>query len=286
MTANKTIKIAIQGIVGSYHHQVALNHFGDDANIMACDSFQKVVDALNKNQAEYGVLAIENSIAGSILPNYALIDDNHLSIVAEEYLNIKHYFMGIKGQTMHDILEVRSHPMAILQCMETLKKYPHIKIVEDKDTAQVARHIAKNNLLNIAAIASEKAAELYGLEILQSDVQTVKVNKTRFFIVSKNSLNPIEKASKASLKFILDDTKGGLAGVLNLMYNCQLNLTKIQSIPIIESPFEYAFFVDVTFEKEKHLEKAIQVLEIMTKHLKVFGKYEKFDFQNLHEPKK
>ena len=280
MTINT--KIAIQGIVGSYHHQVAVNHFGENANILACDSFQKVVDAINKNEAEYGVMAIENSIAGSILPNYGLIDDNHLTIVAEEYLNIKHFFLGLKGQTMKDILKVRSHPMAILQCMDTLKKYPNIEIIEDKDTAQVARYIANNQLLHVAAIASEKAAELYGLQILQKDVQKVKINKTRFFIVSKNQLIHNEKPNKASLKFVLEDTPGGLAGVLNIMYNCHLNLTKIQSIPIADSLFEYAFFVDVTFEKEKQFDQALKVLEIMTKQLKVFGKYTKFNFENLH----
>lgn len=163
--------------------------------------------------------------------------------------------------------------MAIIQCMETLKKFPQIKIIEDKDTAQVAKFISDNKLKNVAAIASEKAAELYGLEILKSDVQTVKTNKTRFFVITKKVGKYVTNPNKASLKFVLDDTPGGLAGVLNLMYNCRLNLTKIQSLPIIEAPFQYAFFVDITFDEEKQLEKAIEVLNIMTKQLIVLGKY-------------
>jgi len=273
MTIINNIKVAIQGIRGSYHHQVALDYFGQNIDPLACDSFQKVADAIINDEVDFGIMAIENSIAGSILPNYALIDNNKLSIVAEYYLNIVHCFMGLNDQSLADIEEVRSHPMAILQCMETLKKYPHIKIIEDKDTAQVAELISEKKLKGVMAIASEQAANLYDLKILLKDVQTIKDNRTRFFIISKNEKTKTE-TNKASLKFELDDTPGSLAAVLNLMTNCRLNLTKIQSMPIIETPFQYAFFVDVLYEKEKHIDKALKVLDIMTKHCKVFGRYQ------------
>ena len=164
--------------------------------------------------------------------------------------------------------------MALLQCMDFLKKHTHIKLVEDKDTAETARRIHKNQLKKIAAIGSKVAAEMYGLNIIAPEIQTVNNNMTRFFIISKEeSQVPKEHINKASLKFELDDTPGSLATVLNVMTNCKLNLTKIQSMPIIETPFQYSFFVDVVFEKYKHYEKASKILEIMTSHFKVLGEY-------------
>jgi prephenate dehydratase len=279
MITNKANKVAIQGIQGSYHHQVALDHFGADFEILPCDSFQKVIDAVRNDRVEFGVMAIENSIAGSILPNYALIDENPLAIVGEYYLKIKHYVIGIKGQKMKNITEVRSHPIALLQCKETFKKYPNIKIVEDKDTASVAKEIAKHNLINVAAIASETAAKLYGLDLLMEDVQTIKDNQTRFFILAKDQNETVGEASKASIKFELEDALGSLATVLNILTNCKLNLTKIQSLPVIETPFQYAFFIDVVFENEKYFHKAEKVLKIMTKNYKRFGIYKKFQMK-------
>jgi prephenate dehydratase len=279
MIKNKLKAVAIQGIQGSYHHQVALDHFGADFEILPCDSFQKVVDAVCNDRVEFGIMAIENSIAGSILPNYALIDENPLAIVGEYYLKIKHYVIGIKGQKMKNITEVRSHPIALLQCKETFKKYPNIKIVEDKDTASVAKEIAKQNLVNVAAIASETAAKLYGLDLLMEDVQTIKDNQTRFFILSKKQNETAGESSKASIKFELEDALGSLATVLNILTNCNLNLTKIQSMPVIETPFQYAFFIDVVFENEKYFHKAEKVIKIMTKNYKRFGIYQKFQIK-------
>ena len=267
-------KIAIQGIKGSFHHQVAQEYFHQNVAVNECLSFDALVDSLLNDKSQLAVMAIENSIAGSIIPNYALIDKNELHIIGEYYLDIIQNLMVLNGQELSEIQEVHSHPMALLQCMEFLKKHPKIKLVEDKDTAETAKRIHQKELKGIAAIGSKAAASLYDLTIIAPEIQTVNNNMTRFFIISKEAnVLPKEEINKASLKFELDDTPGSLATVLNVMTNCKLNLTKIQSMPIMETPFQYSFFVDVVFEKYKHYEKAMKVLAIMTSHFKVLGEY-------------
>ncbi len=267
-------KIAIQGIKGSFHHQVAQEYFHQNVSVNECLSFEAVVDSLLHDKSQLAVMAIENSIAGSIIPNYALIDKNELHITGEYYLDIIQNLMVLNGQKISEIEEVHSHPMALLQCMDFLKKHPKIKLVEDKDTAETARRIHQKQIKGIAAIASKAAAEMYDLTIIVPEIQTVNNNMTRFFIISKDAGTlQKEEINKASLKFELDDTPGSLATVLNVMTNCKLNLTKIQSMPIIETPFQYSFFVDVVFEKYKHYEKAMKILAIMTNHFKVLGEY-------------
>ena len=272
----ETKKIAIQGIKGSFHHQVAEEYFQSELLLDECMSFENLVTSLKENKTDKGVMALENSIAGSIIPNYALIDTHNLHIIGEHYLDIHMNLMALKGQQIQDILEVHSHPIALLQCAVFFKQYPHIKLVESEDTAETARRIHDLNLTGIAAVASPTAAKLYGLDILAAGIHTVKSNKTRFVIL-KNVYKefPKEDINKASIKFELDDTAGSLATILNVMNNCKLNLTKIQSMPIIETPFQYSFFVDVVFEKYKHYEKAKKILELMTTHFKVLGEYKK-----------
>ena len=267
-------KIAIQGIKGSFHHQVAQEYFHQNVAVNECLSFDALVDSLLNDKSQLAVMAIENSIAGSIIPNYALIDKNELHIIGEYYLDIIQNLMVLNGQKLSEIQEVHSHPMALLQCMEFLKKHPKIKLVEDKDTAETAKRIHQKELKGIAAIGSKAAASMYDLTIIAPEIQTVNNNMTRFFIISKEAnVLPKEEINKASLKFELDDTPGSLATVLNVMTNCKLNLTKIQSMPIMETPFQYSFFVDVVFEKYKHYEKAMKILAIMTNHFKVLGEY-------------
>jgi prephenate dehydratase len=267
-------KIAIQGIKGSFHHQVAGEYFGEDYELEECMSFPELVESLISNRAGVGIMALENSIAGSIIPNYALIDRNDLHIIGEHYLNISMNLMVLKGQRLDDIKEVHSHPIALLQCADFFSGYPHIKLVESVDTAETAERICKNRLKDIGAVGSPVAAQLFGLDIVAKDIHTIKSNKTRFVVVkTQNSVIPREEINKASIKFELDDTPGSLATVLNVMNNCKLNLTKIQSMPIIERPFQYSFFADVTFSKYKHYEKAKAILEMMTTHFKVLGEY-------------
>jgi len=267
------LTIAIQGIRGSFHHQVAGEYFGESV-LDECMSFESVVRSLKENRSHKGIMALENSIAGSIIPNYALIDKNDLHIIGEHYLNIHMNLMALPGQTIADIREVHSHPIALLQCAVFFADYPHIKLVESSDTAETAQRINEHKLHGIAAVAGPKAAPMYGLEVLASGIHTVKSNMTRFVIVkTQNKVLPKEEINKASIKFELDDTPGALAAVLNMMTTCKLNLTKIQSMPIIETPFQYSFFVDIVFEKYKHYEKAKKILELMTTHFKVLGEY-------------
>ena len=267
-------KVAIQGIKGSFHHQVALEYYHHEIDVNECMSFEELVESLLSSQSDQAVMALENSIAGSIIPNYALIDKNNLLIIGEYYMDIHQNFIALKGQKLDDITEVHSHPMALLQCMEFLKKYPHIKLVEDKDTAETARRIHQKQLMGIAAIASKTASKLYDLEILAPEIQTINNNMTRFVILNKeNSFVPKKEINKASLKFELDHKRGSLAAVLNVMSDCKLSLTKIQSLPKIETPWKYSFFVDVTFDEYEDYSKAKSLLEIMADYFKVLGEY-------------
>jgi prephenate dehydratase len=269
-----TTKIAIQGIKGSFHHQVVKEYFSENVEIDECLSFEELIDSLLSGKTDQAVMAIENSIAGPIIPNYALIDKNNLHIIGEHYLSIHQNLMTLKGQKIEDIKEVHSHPMALLQCMDFLKQYPNIKLVEDKDTAETARRIQEKQLTGIAAIASKTASEMYDLEIIAPEIQTIKNNMTRFVIIKKqNSFLPESEINRASIKFELDHKRGSLAAVLNVMSDCKLNLTKIQSLPKIETPWKYSFFVDVTFEKYEDFAKAKTLLNIMAEYLKVLGEY-------------
>ena len=278
-------KIGIQGIQGSNHDLVAKQYFDENHEIQEFLSFDDLVESLSKNQCDFGVMAIENSIAGSIIPNYALIDKNDLQIVGEYYLNIHHHLMSLPGQDLKAIKEVVSHPMALLQCKEYLRSQLDVRLVEDVDTADVAKRISENQIRGIAAIAPKIAADLYGLEVLADDIQTIKNNATRFVIIQNRNeqkkldaevleaTNLQSKINKASLKFMLDHKRGSLATVLNVMSDCKLNLTKIQSLPKIETPWKYAFFVDVTFDDVKDYKKAISIIEIMAEDFKILGEY-------------
>jgi len=266
--------IAIQGIKGSFHHEVAQQYFNLNTEVVECMSFDSAVDSLLQEQTDTIVMALENSIAGSIIPNYALIDHHNLDIVGEYYLDIQHNLLALNGQSIGDIKEVHSHPMALLQCKVFFKDYPHIKLVEAKDTADVAKQINAAQIKGIAAIASKNAAELYDLKILAPSIQTIKHNETRFVIVKRQN-HEIERKgiNKASLKFELDHKRGSLATILNVMSDCKLNLTKIQSLPKIDTPWKYAFFVDVTFETYEDYEKANAIMNIMAQNFKVLGEY-------------
>lgn len=266
--------VAIQGIKGSFHHIVSQQFFEKPVDCIDCLTFDRVVDSLITGESDAAVMALENSIAGSIIPNYALIDKYKLHIVGEHYLDIQHNLMAWPGQRIGDIKEVYSHPMALLQCKEFFKQHPHIKLVEDKDTAEVAERIRKQELKGIGAIASVTAAEIFELDILAHSIQTIKHNETRFVIVKRvNSEVPENEINKASVKFEANHKRGSLAAILNVMSDCRLNLTKIQSLPIVETPWKYAFFVDVTFETYNDFKKAKSLIDIMAEGFKVLGEY-------------
>ena len=270
----KKLNIGIQGIKGSYHHIASESYFNENFNLRECLTFDHLVNEIEKSEIDMGVMAIENSIAGSIIPNYALIDQNNLLIVGEVYFKINHNLMALNGQNINQINEVFSHPMALLQCKSFFSEYPHIRLVESDDTAYEARRISKNNLKGVAAIASIEAAKYYNLNVLFKSIQTIKNNITRFVIIQKRTNQPIiDNINKASLKFILDDKRGSLAAVLNAMSDCKLNLTKIQSLPVIEKPGKYSFFVDLIFDDINNYLKAKKILSIMASHFKVLGEY-------------
>lgn len=268
------LKVAIQGVKGSNHHQVATDFFGDNIDLLECNSFDAVIDSLIVGAADKGIMAIENSIAGSIIPNYNLVYHNNIHVIGEHYLNIHHNLMVMKGKTFEDIHEVHSHPMALLQCKEFFKAHPQIKLVESVDTAETAKRIKEGQLANIAAIAPKMAAELYDLEIIADNIQTIVNNSTRFIVLKKqNKVLPEAEINKASLRFITDHKRGSLATVLNVMSDCNMNMTKIQSLPVIETPWKYAFFVDVTFDKYEYFAKTKSLMQIMAEDFKVLGEY-------------
>ena len=268
------VRVAIQGKLGSFHHIVAQRYFGDRLSLVACNTFDSSVGAVIKDNADLAVMAIENSIAGSIIPNYALIDQNDLKIIGEYGLSIHHNFMALPDQKIEDIKEVHSHPMALLQCKNFFQNYPNIVLIESEDTAEEAYRISKDQIMGVGAIASSEAANMHNLNIMASSIQTIKNNITRFVIVQKKGeLIPENKINKASLKFILDHQRGSLAAVLNVMSDCQLNLTKIQSLPVIETPGKYAFFVDVTFDDFNNYDKAKKLISIMASKFKILGEY-------------
>ncbi len=268
------MKIAIQGIKGSFHHITANQYFGKNITLNECLSFDEMPKLLTNNNVDYLVMAIENSIAGAILANYKLIDEYNLNIIGEVYLPIQHQLMALENQSLKDIKEVWSHPMAINQCRVFLRKQPHIKLIEESDTAEVARLIQEKQLKGIAAIASKKAAEIYNLKIIESNIQTNKENYTRFFILNKEPKQIID-FNKVSLKFITKHQQGSLVEVLQVFVKHQLNLSKIQSLPIIDNPWEYSFFVDVTFNEKEQFNNVLQELNGIVSEVKILGKYKK-----------
>ena len=265
--------IGIQGIKGSYHHIVANEFYGNKIDIDEFLTFEIMSSQLAEGKSDASIMAIENSIAGSIIPNYSLIDEYNLSIVGECYLKISHNLLALENQSIDDIKEVHSHPMALLQCRDFFKKYPKIKLVEGTDTALSAKEIYINNVKGRAAIASTLASDLYSLDILAKNIQTIKNNETRFVILERSTLDSKSKFNKASIKFELDHKRGSLATILNVMSDCKMNLTKIQSIPKIETPWRYSFFVDITFESVDDYFKVKSIIEIMAKDFKVLGEY-------------
>ena len=270
-----SLKIAIQGIESSFHDMAVKKLFPNkEVDLIMCDSFEKVTQKINSFDADYGVLAIENTIAGSILPNYNLIDANNLVILDEVFLNIQMYIMSLESETIHDILEIHSHPVALLQCNNYLRKFPpHFKIIEGTDTASVAKKIKEDNLKGVAAIAGRQVAERFGLKILDSKIQNNSENQTRFVLIGKQVIAPAGKVDKATLKFKLDHRVGSLSNVLQLFSTFDISLTKIQSLPIIGEPWQYAFFVDVTFKDYKLFQEVTKVLEKAVKELKIVGVY-------------
>jgi prephenate dehydratase len=271
----KSLSVAIQGYEGSFHQVAANQFFGKQVNVIPCATFREVIKkASNRKESDGGVMAIENSIAGSILPNYNLLLKSQLTIVGEVYLQIGQHLLVNPGVTLDDIKEVHSHPMALLQCIDYLEKFPHWKLVETEDTALSAKHLRQRHGRHSAAIASKLAAELYQLEMLAANIQTAKNNYTRFLVLQKQSrTTEIEEANKASLYFETDHSKGSLAKVLTVIAENGVNLSKLQSMPIPGSDFLYGFFADMEIDDHQHFEEVIENIKPLTANVKMLGIY-------------
>lgn len=267
------MKTAIQGIKGSFHHQVAQNFFDKNVALQECLTFEEMPKLLIDKKVTTLIMAIENSIAGSILANYKLIDQFNLNIIGEFYLPIEHQLMALPNQKMKDIKEIWSHPMAINQCRKFLRKYPHIKIVETVDTAFAAKEISFKKQKGIACIASKIASEIYELPIIAKDIHTNPENYTRFFILDTADYKKSD-FNKVSLKFITKHQMGSLSEVLQILVKNQLNLTKIQSLPIESTPWQYAFFADVVFNDPNSFYQAKEALLSKDIEVKILGKYQ------------
>ena len=273
-TPSTKFRVSIQGFEGSFHQEASRQFFGKDVEVICCSTFREVVKiAANKKESEGGVMAIENSIAGSILPNYNLLQKSNLKIVGEVYLQIKQNLLVNRGVTLDDIKEVHSHPMAIQQCFGFLDKY-NWKLIESEDTALSAKHIHQHKSKHIAAIASKLAAELYDLDIIAPGIQTLKHNYTRFLVLQREEdVNEIADANKASINFHTDHSKGSLAKVLTKIAEEGVNLSKLQSFPIPGSDWKYSFHADVEFDDLKQFNKVVKGMKALTEELKVYGVY-------------
>ncbi|MBT8255064.1 MAG: prephenate dehydratase [Bacteroidia bacterium] len=270
------MKIAIQGIEGSFHDEAVQQLFPSQVvELVKCDSFDAVTRSVQYAKADFGVLAIENTIAGSILPNYNLVESGDFEIFDEVFLNIQMFLMSLESESIIDIFEVHSHPVALLQCKDYLRKFPpQFKVIEGKDTASEAKRIKENNLTGVAAIAGKQVAERYGLKILDSNIQDIKENQTRFVLIGKRGASLSKKTpNKATIKFVLGSEVGTLSKALQILAENDINLTKIQSLPVLGTPWKYAFFIDLTFKQEGDFQKAIERLNGYVKDFKILGTY-------------
>lgn len=268
-----SIKVAIQGSKASFHEEAAHKFFAkEEIEVIECESFKKTCDLMKAKKADYIVMAIENSIAGSILPNYNLLRDYRFHIVGEVHLNIQQNLLALPGATIKDIQYVESHPIAIRQCDEFLSDHPDIIVKEGMDTAACAKKIVDEQLKNTAAIASEAAAKLYGLQVLERRIETNKKNATRFLIL-KDEVVEIKNANKASLSFQTGNSVGSLATILQCFAEENVNLSKIQSMPVVGRRNEYEFYVDVEWRKQSDYDAAIRKALKHTAQFSIMGEY-------------
>jgi prephenate dehydratase len=268
------IKVSIQGYEGSFHQVAARQFFGKNVEVIPCATFRDVVKiASNKKESNGGLMAIENSIAGSILPNYNLLQKSSLQIIGEIYLPIKQQLLVNPGVQLEDIREVHSHHMAIQQCLEYLDKY-NWKLVETEDTALSAKHIQQHRSKHIAAIASKLAADLFNLEVIAPNIHTLKNNYTRFLVlVPQDVAQPVADANKASLNFHTDHSRGSLARVLSRIADAGINLSKLQSSPIPGTDFQYSFYADMEFDTLDQFNAVIDSIKPVTQELRIYGVY-------------
>lgn len=269
-------RVAIQGIKASFHEEAALKFFGEDIETIECNSFKQTFQKLEAGEADFVVMAIENSIAGSLLPNYSLLREYNFPVIGEVYLHIQLHLMALPGVKFEDIKTVTSHPIAIRQCGDFLDDFPELKVIESSDTAACAKKIKEENLTDTVAIANTLAAKLYGLNILERRIESNKKNYTRFLILTDKK-EETKNANKASLCFQVSNDVGSLAKVLNILAENEINMSKIQSMPVLGKRNEYNFYVDVEWSDTKKYEEAIRKILKYTVNFSIMGEYVKND---------
>ncbi|HXB40215.1 MAG TPA: prephenate dehydratase domain-containing protein [Bacteroidia bacterium] len=269
-------RVAIQGTAASFHEQAALQYFGNDIEIVECNSFSFSCKQLSDNMADYCVMAIENSLAGSILTNYNLITQNKLKIIGEVYLKIELHLLCLPETGLKEIEFIQSHPMAIKQCADFINAHPLVNVIESHDTAACAQLIAGKQLVNTAAIAGEAAAQRYGLKILERNIESNKENYTRFFVLSKGDYLE-EIPDKSTLCFKLEHTPGSLVNALSVFKKYLVNLSRIQSVPIEGQPGQFRFYTDAEWLDKLLYEKCMKELAKKTNDLQILGEYKKHE---------
>lgn len=269
-------RVAIQGIRASFHEEAAFKFFGTDIETIECESFKKTCEVLKNKQADYVVMAIENSIAGSLLPNYTLLREYNFSIVGEVYLAIQLHLLALPGVKFEDVKYVQSHPIAIRQCSDFFEEFPHLQVIESSDTAACAKKIREENLTDTVAIANLLAAKLYDLEVMERRIESNKKNFTRFLILANKPLENVE-VNKASLSFQVGNSVGSLADVLNIFASHKINLSKIQSMPVLGKRNEYNFYVDIEWKNQADYDSAIRQVLKHTINFTIMGEYLKND---------
>lgn len=271
-------RVAIQGEIGSFHDITAHHYFeGEQMQVVCCSTFEEVFENMKQEPTMIGVMAIENTIAGSLLHNYELLRESGATIVGEHKTHISHCLCALPGQQMDELTEVHSHPVALAQCYKYLSKHQNMKMVEDEDTAGAAKWIAEKNLKGVAALCHADAARLYGLEVLEDHVEDNPHNFTRFLVLSNPAkadfLRALNEADKSSIVFSLPHEEGSLSQVLSILSFYRINLTKIQSLPIIGREWEYMFYVDVTYDNLTRYRQSIDAITPLTRDLVILGEY-------------
>ena len=279
------LKVTIQGVEGCFHDAAAREYFNDrEIETVPYNTFPDMFDALDTDASLVGIVAIENTIAGSLLQNHELLRQHNLRIIGEHKKRISHVLAALPGQSMDSLTEVNSHPMALMQCEVFLRKHRNLKMIESFDTAGSAKEISEKKLMGHAAVCGEYAANLYNLEILEKGIETNKRNFTRFLIISNSLLaseiGPKEKEiNKSSIVFTLPHTGGALSKVLTILSFYDINLSKIQSVPIIGREWEYRFYADLTFGSLVRYHQAIEAVRPLTNELTILGEYKEFDIE-------
>ncbi len=266
--------VAIQGIKASFHEEAARLFFGDEVGILPSMTFSNLFSAVRESCADFGICAFENSLAGSILPNYALLRNNDLEIFGEVYLCIEMHLMALPGQSIDDITEIHSHPMALLQCRGYLDGLDDVVLVESTDTASSAMEIGEKTISKRAAIAGKQAATEYGLEVIASDIHDNKRNFTRFLTIGRKGQHPVsQNIDKASISFRTSHAPGSLAKILTIIGDHGINMNKIQSLPVIGEEWKYYFYVDLRFEDHGNYRQMLEEITPLTGELRVLGEY-------------